>query len=162
MKRSANRRPSGSGHCKQRQRVLLAVLVCRCIRSFLQTLSVLIDICVMASRHGRSRGAVDCRPLTHVSTHLSDQEARSPNHFILGRARSNLPPDIFVDKEISSRRRWRRAQVVTNHVWKRWLKEYIPNLLERRKWTANARNLEKGHLVLIVDPGSPRGIYPNN
>ena len=114
----------------------------------------------MADRHGRSRGAVDCHPLTHVSTHLSDQKARSPNHFILGRASPNLPPDIFVDKEISSRRWWRQAQVVTNHVWKRWLKEYIPNLLQRRKWTANARNLEKGHLMLTADPGSPRGICP--
>ena len=113
----------------------------------------------MADRHGRSSGAVDCRPLTHVSTHLSDQKARSPNHFLLGRASPNLPPDIFVDKEISSRRWWRQAQVVTNHVWKRWLKEYIPNLLQRRKWTANARNLEKGHLVLTADPGSPRGIW---
>ena len=72
----------------------------------------------MADRHGRSSGAVDCRPLTHVSTHLSDQKARSPNHFLLGRASPNLPPDIFVDKEISSRRWWRQAQVVTNHVWK--------------------------------------------
>ena len=42
----------------------------------------------------------------------------------------------------------------------RWLKEYIPNLLERRKWTAKARNLEKGDLVLIVDPGYSRGIWP--
>ena len=64
-----------------------------------------------------------------------------------------------MDKEISSRRRWRQAQVVANHVWKRWLKEYIPNLLERRKWTAKAQNLEKGGLVLIVDSGSPRGIW---
>jgi hypothetical protein len=103
---------------------------------------------------------LNSRPLTHVSTHLSDEEALTPNHFLLGRPSPNLPPDVFVSKEISSRRRWRQAQVVTNHVWKRWLKEYVPNLLQRRKWTTQARNLQKGDLVLVVDPDSPRGVWP--
>ena len=103
---------------------------------------------------------LNSRPLTHVSTHLSDEEALTPNHFLLGRPSPNLPPDIFVGKEISSRRQWRQTQVVTNHVWKRWLKEYVPNLLQRRKWTTQARNLQKDDLVLVVDPDSPRGVWP--
>ena len=54
------------------------------------------------------RGAVEQPSANpHVSTHLSDQVALTPDHFLLGRASPNLPPDIFVDKEISSRRRWR-------------------------------------------------------
>ena len=99
-------------------------------------------------------------PLTNVSTDLGDQEALTPNHFLLGRANPNLPPDVFVDKEISSRKRWRQAQVLTAHIWKRWLREYVPALLERRKWTKAVRNLEKGELVLVVDPQSPRGLWP--
>jgi hypothetical protein len=99
------------------------------------------------------------RPLTHVSTHLSDKEALTPNHFLLERANPNLPPDVFVDKEISSRKRWRQAQVIVNHVWKRWLKEYVPNLLERQKWNTQIRNVKIGDLVLVVDKDAPRGAW---
>jgi chloramphenicol 3-O-phosphotransferase len=121
-----------------------------------QTLTDEVLLTVMAE----VEALLNSRPLTHVSTHLSDEEALTPNHFLLGRPSPNLPPDVFVSKEISSRRRWRQAQVVTNHVWKRWLKEYVPNLLQRRKWTTQARNLQKGDLVLVVDPDSPRGVWP--
>ena len=35
---------------------------------------------------------------------MNDPEALTLNHFIIGRASSNLPPDIFADKEISSQK----------------------------------------------------------
>ena len=62
---------------------------------------------------------VNSRPLTQVSSDLDDLEALTPNHFLTGRGSLNLPPGIFVDKEISSRKRWRQAQVVANHIWNR-------------------------------------------
>ena len=54
---------------------------------------------------------VNSRPLTEVSSDVGDLEALTPNHFIIGRASANLPPGIFADKEISSQKRWRQAQV---------------------------------------------------
>ena len=104
---------------------------------------------------------LNSRPLTHVSTHLSHQEALTPNHFLLGRASPNLPPDVFVDREVSSRRRWRRdGAKFKPSQRRRWLREYVPNLLERRKWTSQVRNLKQGDLVLVVDTDSPRGVWP--
>ncbi|XP_028416832.1 uncharacterized protein LOC114541039 [Dendronephthya gigantea] len=67
-----------------------------------QTLTDEVLLTVMAE----VESLLNSRPLTHVSTHLSDDEALTPNHFLLGHPSSNLPPDVFVDKEISSRRRW--------------------------------------------------------
>ena len=78
---------------------------------------------------------LNSHPLTHVSTHLADQEALTLNHFLLEHPNPNLPPDVFVDREISSRKRWRQAQVVTTHIWNIRLKEDFPSLKERRKWT---------------------------
>ena len=103
---------------------------------------------------------VNSRPLTEVSSDADDLEALTPNHFLIGRATPNLPPGIFADKEISSQKRWRQAQVITTHIWKRWLHEYLPRLTARKKWFQAVPNLKVGDLVLIVDYGTPRGCWP--
>ena len=103
---------------------------------------------------------VNSRPLTEVSSDADDLEALTPNHFLIGRATPNLPPGIFADKEISSQKRWRQAQVITTHIWKRWLHEYLPGLTARKKWFQPVPNLKVGDLVLIVDYGTPRGCWP--
>ena len=103
---------------------------------------------------------VNSRPLTEVSSDADDLEALTPNHFLIGRATPNLPPGIFADKEISSQKRWRQAQVITTHIWKRWLHEYLPGLTARKKWFQAVPNLKVGDLVLIVDYGTPRGCWP--
>ena len=51
-------------------------------------------------------------------------------------------------------------QVMTQHFWKRWLREYLPALTERPKWKKEARNVCEGELVLVVDENSPRGFWP--
>jgi hypothetical protein len=103
---------------------------------------------------------VNSRPLTEVSSDVDSMEAITPNHFLLGRPSINLSPDVFVDKEISSRKRWRQAQVVTNHLWGRWLREYLPALFQRAKWTQDVPNLKVGDLVIVVDYSTPRGTWP--
>ena len=37
------------------------------------------------------------RPLAHASTDYRDEEALTPNHFLLGRGNPNFPPDVVVD-----------------------------------------------------------------
>ena len=46
---------------------------------------------------------------------------------------------------------------MANHFWKRWLREYVPSLTERRKWQREVRNLATGDLALVVDENSPLG-----
>ena len=46
---------------------------------------------------------------------------------------------------------------MTNHFWKRWLREYVPSLTERWKWQGDVRNLATGDLVLVVDGNFVRG-----
>ena len=71
---------------------------------------------------------------SEVSSDDSGLEAITPNHFLICRANPVLPCGVFSDKEISSKKRWRQAQVVLDHFWNRWLKEYLPALIERKKW----------------------------
>ena len=49
------------------------------------------------------------------------------------------------------------TQVLADHFWKRWLREYISGLQERQKWQRPRRNAEIGDLVLLVDDCLPRG-----
>ena len=100
------------------------------------------------------------RPLTHVTSDYRDEEALTPNHFLLGQANPNFPPDVATDKDLCSRKRWKHAQVMSQHCWKRWLREYLPALTERRKWRKDARNVSEGGFVLVVDENSPRLCWP--
>ena len=115
---------------------------------------------VLSTALAEVESLVNSRPLTEVSSEVDDLEALTPNHFILGRANPNLPPDTFVDKEISSRKRWRQAQVITTHIWRRWLREYLPTLMARKKWCKDVTSLKVGDLVLVTDPSTPRGSWP--
>ena len=64
------------------------------------------------------------------------------------------------DSDKFSRKRWRQAQLLANHCWKRWLREYIPSLQECQKWHKTQRNLQTGELVLIADDNVPRRLWP--
>ena len=59
--------------------------------------------------------------------------------------------------ELDSRKRLRQTQALADHIWKRWLTEYLPSLTVRHKWTKEDRNLRVNDMVLLVDEHLPRG-----
>ena len=63
-------------------------------------------------------------------------------------------------QQLSSRKRHQHAQELITHFWNRWLREYVPNLIERLKWLRNRRNLAVNDLVLVISPNTPRGSWP--
>ena len=48
----------------------------------------------------------------------------------------------------------------TCEVWRRWLKECVPALNSRPKWTSANRDLKVDEVVLVIQPDSPRGRWP--
>ena len=103
---------------------------------------------------------LNARPLTHLRWHPSNRGPLTPNHFLLGRPHPQIPPGLFDDTGGLSRRRWLRAQELAQQFWKRWLREYVPSLIERTKWVKKERNVAVGDVVLVVDDKSPRGSWP--
>ena len=103
---------------------------------------------------------LNARPLTHLRWHPSNRGPLTPNHFLLGRPHPHIPPGLFDDTGGLSRRRWLRAQKLAQQFWKRWLREYVPSLIERTKWVKKERNVAVGDVVLVVDDKSPRGNWP--
>lgn len=101
---------------------------------------------------------INSRPLTHNSDDARDAEALTPNHLLLLRGGPQCL-GYFTRNDVYGRR-WRQVQWLASVLWKRWLKEYIPNLQVRSKSTQLKPNLCTGDLVLVVDEHSPRSVWP--
>ena len=103
---------------------------------------------------------INSRPLTRNSdSHLDDQPL-TPNHLLHLRPSTGLSPGIFSKDDLLCRRAWKQAQYLADVFWRRWTREYLPTLLERKKWDAKKRNLRVGDVVLIADENYPRGAWP--
>ncbi|XP_063536183.1 uncharacterized protein LOC134745966 [Cydia strobilella] len=103
---------------------------------------------------------VNGRPLVHVSVDPADGESLTPNHFLLGSS-SRLPlVGEFDDSDLNLRKLWRKAQRLADMFWQRWLREILPTLVPRTKWLEEQKPLKVGDLVLVVDPNSPRNMWP--
>ena len=103
---------------------------------------------------------VNSRPLTSVSDDINDLEPITPNHFLIGRPSPNLNFTNITEKDTNSRTRWKAVQAVTNMYWKRWLKEYLPLLTVRKKWTNHYENIRVGDIVLIQEENTERSKWP--
>ena len=70
---------------------------------------------------------------------------------------------MFHTSDLSHRKKWRVAQAVAEHFWRRWMAEYpdaILTLTERKKWIDDVRQLRVGDVVVIIDDQTPRGQWP--
>ncbi|XP_062704111.1 uncharacterized protein LOC134286507 [Aedes albopictus] len=94
---------------------------------------------------------INSRPLTYIPLESADQEAITPNHFLLGSSNGGkfLPLET-VDSPMALRNSWRLAQSITQVLWARWVKEYLPVITRRSKWFKETRDIAVGDLVLVV------------
>ena len=137
----------------------------RMIRSVRQILKAilkeqLVSDEVLSTVMAEAVNILNSRPLTHNSDSPLDEQPLTPNHLLHLRPCPGLPPGIFDKDDLSCRRAWRQAQYLANLFWRRWTSEYLPTLLERKKWNTPRTNLEVGDLVLLADESFPRGKWP--
>lgn len=102
---------------------------------------------------------LNSRPITMPSNDINDLEALTPQHLLLLKTNPNLPPGLFHKDDTYARKRWRQVQYMSDLFWKRWTKEYLPQLQKRQKWNHPSRNFIPGDVVLIVDESAPRGAW---
>ena len=103
--------------------------------------------------------SVNSRPLTHVSVDPQDNEALTPNHFLIGSSSGELRLGTYEAQNICPRKQWRIAQSFADNFWKRWLREYLPSLITRQKWFVKTDSLKINDLVLIADFQVPRNFW---
>jgi hypothetical protein len=103
---------------------------------------------------------LNSRPLTKSSEDANDSTAITPAHLLLQRPAMVLPPGEFDQETTVTRKKWKQTQILANHFWNRWIKEYLTTLHLRQKWLKPQRNVRVGDLVLLSDKNIPRGLWP--
>ena len=103
---------------------------------------------------------LNSRPLTYQSANIKDDVPLTPNHFLYGQMGGQFAPESVDTTRFNPRKRWRKVQELISRVWSRWLKEYLPMLNTRPKWTKVIENLKEEDVVLVLDQNLPRGQWP--
>ena len=79
---------------------------------------------------------LNSRLLTYQSSDPRDDVPLTPNHFLHGQMGGQFAPESVETTPLHPRQRWRKVQDIISRVWRRWLKECIPALNSRPKWTS--------------------------
>jgi hypothetical protein len=99
---------------------------------------------------------INSRPLTRVTGDPNDEPVLTPNHFLIGQMGGDLAPESVDYTQFKPKKRWRRVQELIRQTWQRWMREYLTTLGSRSKWHEEQRNVKKGDVALVIDPGVAR------
>lgn len=99
---------------------------------------------------------LNSRPLGYQTNDLNDFRALTPASFLHGRLDGSFLPPTVDNQDFNPKQRWRLIQNILNNIWKRWIKEILPNLGPRQKWTQDNRNFQVDDEVLVMDKNLPR------
>ncbi|XP_055603799.1 uncharacterized protein LOC129752034 [Uranotaenia lowii] len=103
---------------------------------------------------------VNSRPLTHLEMEDPESPVLTPNHFLLGSSNGLKPATLFDDSSKALNNTWRTCQVEANIFWKRWVRDYLPEITRRSKWLTPVKSIEIDDIVVVVDPNLPRNCWP--
>ena len=104
-------------------------------------------------------GILNNRPITAVSDDINDLQALRPSHLLLLKECPVLPPCLADSRDIY-KRRWRQVQYLAQVFWRRFIKEYMPELQRRQKWLQKRPNVSVGDIMLVIEENIPRNLWP--
>ncbi|XP_062713763.1 uncharacterized protein LOC115256765 [Aedes albopictus] len=117
-------------------------------------------------------GIINSRPLTFVPLGSEDDEALTPNHFLLLSSNGVVQPpqEPVADGGRTLRTNWNQIRIMLDQFWIKWIKGYLPTICRRSKWFDDTKPVEIGDLVVVVEEGVrnswTRGkvvkVYPGN
>lgn len=94
---------------------------------------------------------LNSRPLAPVSSDISNFDALTPAHFLIGEPTNCIQEESLLDSNIHHLTRWKCIEKLKQHFWKRWRNEYLNRLQSRPKWLKRQPDIKVGDLVLIAD-----------
>lgn len=98
---------------------------------------------------------LNSRPLTQLSEDPSDLQILTPAHLLIGESLKAIPEPSYIHIPQNRLKNWQNIQKLMQTFWKRWSREYLLQLQNRKKWFSKENNLQIGQLVLISDKNAP-------
>ena len=98
---------------------------------------------------------VNQRPIGRIPTDPDDGSYLCPNDILLGRVTSTIPEGSFRQTE-NPRHRFEFCQRIVEAFWKKWSRDVLPQLVPRKKWNAESRNVKVNDCVVLADPNALR------
>jgi hypothetical protein len=102
---------------------------------------------------------INSRPLINKRFSQEQPHYLTPNDFIVGRQDVSLVPGCEDPPHSKLGNRWRQLETLGNQLWHRFIAEILPELSPRSKWKSLFEDITVGTLVLVIEPGLPRGVW---
>ncbi|KAL4122278.1 hypothetical protein QTP88_014643 [Uroleucon formosanum] len=100
----------------------------------------------------RAEACLNSRPLTPISSDQNDLSVLTPGHFLIGDSLLAIPEPGISNINTNRLTRWRRLSHYSQLIWKKWSREYLNQLQERKRWAVEkGPNLDIGTVVLVQD-----------
>ena len=96
------------------------------------------------------------RPIGRIPNDPDHGAYLCPNDIILGRATNKVPQGPFRHTE-NPRHRFEFCQKIVDAFWKRWYLDVLPQLMPRKKWNIQSRNVKVNDFVIVADQNPIRG-----
>ncbi|KXJ71468.1 hypothetical protein RP20_CCG020481 [Aedes albopictus] len=104
----------------------------------------------------QTEAILNSRPLYPMSEDPSDYSVLTPSHFLIGRSGVALPVPAYGDERVGRLDRYQHVQLMHQHFWDKWSREYLHHLQGRQKWNTNVNSSFKvGALVLLIEENLP-------
>jgi len=95
------------------------------------------------------------RPLCKIPSDPKDPQALTPGHFLTGGPLMALADADYSYVPINKLSHWQFVQRCTQHLWKKWSRDYLHQLQQRHKWPTESNNIQRGTVVLMKDDHKP-------
>lgn len=105
-------------------------------------------------------GILNSKPLGYATSDIADPDPITPNLLLMGRRDASLPQAVYSKSDLLGHRRWRHSQVLADHFWVQFTRNYLPNLQLRHKWCISTPDLTVDRVVIVIDPQLPRALWP--
>ncbi|XP_044756884.1 uncharacterized protein LOC123315299 [Coccinella septempunctata] len=96
---------------------------------------------------------LNSRPLCPLSSDPNDTSALTPGHFLTLAPLSALPDEDLSDLPMRRLSRWQLLTRMHRDFWKRWQREYLHTLQQRKKWNESSNYPLKPGILVIVNDG---------
>lgn len=98
---------------------------------------------------------LNSRPLFAHSPDPNDPQVLTPGHLMIDRPLTAIPEPSLSDIPINRLSKWQHIQLLRQHFWQRWSKEYLVELQKRSKWTKKQVNVVPDTIVLLKEDNIP-------